>query len=357
MSYFAVTIERIKSSVPHSNADRLDVSMLEGMNYQFVTGRGEFAPGDAVLYFPLDSVLPAAIIEKLGLVGLLAGAQKNRVKTVTLRGEISQGLVSRPSKFLTEEQMQLSPEQITELLGVTKYEPEPIIVQCGTLMPLPVGTSVYDIEGADRFTEVVDTLADQPVSISEKMEGTNFSVTLDTEDRFFVNQREHTIIPDPDKEHFFWAAARDGAFFDKLRLIRERILSKPELAAFRNQSVSIYGELCGPKIQDNIYQLKKAQVFAFDIRTEKGFLNADEFYSICNDMEIVTTPVLSHGVTLREWLCGLSVAVAAGGPSVLNPNQKREGVVIKPLVEGRWSRGRLIIKQRCPIYLAKSKLA
>lgn len=127
MAFFAVTLETIRSVVKHPQADRLDLCTLEGMDFQIVTLKDQFNPGERVLYFPLDSILPRALLARLGLEGRLAGAERNRIKTVKLRGEISQGIVARPGDFLTSEQQELRAGEITALLGVTKYEPEPMV--------------------------------------------------------------------------------------------------------------------------------------------------------------------------------------------------------------------------------------
>lgn len=149
MAFFGVTKEKISKVMDHPNADRLSIAQVESMSFTFVTGKNQFSVGDEVLYIPLDSVLPEIVLEKLNLVGKLAGTNKNRVKSLKLRGVISQGIVAEVSKFLTPEQMNFSSEEITNLLGVTKYEPPVQISNTGVLMGLPDGYSTYDIEGAD----------------------------------------------------------------------------------------------------------------------------------------------------------------------------------------------------------------
>lgn len=353
MAFFGVTLETIGSTKHHSNADRLDICTLKGMDFQFVTLRNQFKVGDRVIYFPLESLLPQDILEKLGLVGKLAGSNRNRVKTATLRGELSQGIVSDPTKFLTQEQLVLSPEEITELLGVTKYEPEPNAIRAGILLPLPEGTSVYDIEGADRYTEITETLMDQLVQITEKIEGSNASTTLATSGQILVNMRNNTIQPVPEEEHYFWTTAREIGLLDKLPQVKEWMHKQPHLEKFHNQNVTIYGEICGPKEQGNIYQLKTRKILVFDIRTDRGFLPVKDFTEITNLLAIETVPILAHGITLREWLEGKTVKEASNGPSKINSATLREGIVIKPLEDGRWAKGRLILKQHSPQYLAK----
>ena len=51
MGTFAVEIREISEVLNHPNADRLDLCKVEGMEFQFVTGRDEYKPGDKVVYF------------------------------------------------------------------------------------------------------------------------------------------------------------------------------------------------------------------------------------------------------------------------------------------------------------------
>jgi hypothetical protein len=150
-------------------------------------------------------------------------------------------LVRRPAEvFGADWATQNLPENLAPLLGVTKYEAPEMLTMDAKLKPLPNGVSKYDIEGAGNFPTVVNLLLDQPVFITEKAEGTNFSVSLlerNAENSeggvgageggldatsvgldgvtcpsgwaWFVNQRNYTIEPLEGKEHFFWRVARE----------------------------------------------------------------------------------------------------------------------------------------------------
>src|SRR5688572_20999608 len=116
------------------------MARLSGKDYEFVVGKGDFTAGDSVVYFPVDSLLPQWITDTLGLTGKLTGAEKNRVKTIRLRGNISQGVVALPSTLAEHCPDILKAElgaDITALLGVEKYEPPAISSQYGDLHPLP----------------------------------------------------------------------------------------------------------------------------------------------------------------------------------------------------------------------------
>lgn len=98
MSTLRVTAELLTVH-EHPNADALELAQV-GL-YRAVVAKGAYRSGDAAVYIPEQSVLPAALIEELGLTGRLAGGESNRVKAVRLRGELSQGIVCRPQASRT----------------------------------------------------------------------------------------------------------------------------------------------------------------------------------------------------------------------------------------------------------------
>lgn len=345
MAFFGVNKEKIGKILPHPNADRLEIAQLDGVDFQFIIGKGTFKAGDTVLYFPIDSVLPAPLIEKLGLTGKLSGKEKNRIKTVRLRGELSQGIVGPLS--LIPEGMEL-PEEITAYLGVGKYDPPAVVCKNANLLPLPCGLSVYDIEGCERYPWIVESLMDEKVVVSEKVEGSNFSVTHSVLDgKTYVNQRSYTIEQKDGAEHTWWTVAQKSGV----------IAAAQALAAETNKNVTIYGEVVGPGIQGNYYGLKEHTVFVFDIKIGDDWVSFGDFDNVCRKHNLTTVPILASDLTLREWLRFMSkpdLKAASHGRSTL-VDKLREGIVIKPIVERIVPNfGRLIIKKRDPIYLGDS---
>lgn len=340
MSFFGVTIEEVEKVWSHPNADKLDLASLKGMLFQFVVGKGNWNPGDSCLYFPVDSIVPIELQKKLGVEGRLSGKAKNRIKTIKLRGEISQGMIG-PITLLDGFNGEKTPENITKYFGIVKYEPEPVFFGSGKLLPLPSGMSVYDIEGADRYEDVLNRMMDLRVNITEKLEGTNFSIMYKRfEDKIYVNTHRRTIVLDEGKTHTAWECAKDQGLIDLIK-------------TFDGNEIIIYGELCGPGIQKNIYKLKDHRVFLFDIKVDGRYYDPDKFKNITNGFDVV--PEIADGITLRDWLNGNSIQDASNGKSLLG-NTKREGIVVRPMI-GEFDeilRSRLILKQRSPEYLAKS---
>jgi RNA ligase (TIGR02306 family) len=350
MSTFKVSIETIASIEEHPQADRLEIASLSGMTFQFVVLKGKCRPGDTVVYFPLDAMLPAPLVEFLGLTGRLGGEHRNIICTAKLRGFISQGIVEFPSAladagFLPHSDWKVG-EDLAEALGVTKWVKPPVDVPGATLHDLPAVLSVYDIEGCDRYAPVAELLMDEPVMITEKLEGSNYGIHLDA-GRAEVLQRTNSVEEKPGCTVPVWNLARESRFLDSVHRLSE---------LFPNEIITVTGELIGPGCESgNHYKLTEMTARFFDIRRNGQFVDAEELEELLEKAGLPAVPVITKNVTLREWLNGRTIKEAAHGQSLLNPKVLREGIVIKPMREMRDPRiGRLILKQRDPIYLAKT---
>ena len=347
MSFFGVTVEQIKQVGPIPGADRIEVASLAGMDYSFVIMKGQFKPGDKVLYFPVDSLIPIDVSRKMGLEGKLAGKSKDRVKTIKLKGQISQGIVSDPS-LVPEHVAAQGSQAITDCLGVRKYEAPEVPCHNAILKGLPDGVPVYDIESADRNVEVAAMLMDQAVMVSEKVEGSNFSVFVARNGDVMVNQHNYTIIQKEGMEHTFWKVAREQGVVDFAKSI-----------SAGGKDVVVYGEMLGPGIQKNIYKFDKHKVLFFDIMVDRKWLDPQEFMlavqGFYGALAGFAVPILDANESLSKWLGGKTIKEASNGMSDL-ANVLREGIVIKPMKEQTHPKlGRLFLKQRSPEYMAKEE--
>lgn len=342
MAFFGVTVETIEKVWPHPDAERLDLAKCQGMSFQFVVPKGQYSRGDQVLYFPLDSMLPPELVSALNMTGKFGGQDKNIIKTVRLRGQISQGFVVKPDGILPPEMLNSPSEEITRYFNVKKYSVDPVELRDAILNGLPSGYSTYDIEGADRNQEVVDLLLDQDVVVMEKMEGDNSSFGK-VGSELFVNCRERSIVEKPGFENAFWKIARSEGLLDMMK-------------SYPFDSAMLYAEVCGPGIHGNHYKLKEKRVYLFDIRAAGEWLCFLEFenFLAAQGKEGLMAPILYKG-RLRDFLAGRTIQEASNGPSLIDGSLLREGIVVKPLKEQQHPKlGRLIIKQRSPQYLAKT---
>jgi len=101
-------IEIIESLSPIEGADKIEVAKVLG--WECVVKKGEFKKEDIIIYVEVDSIMP----EKPEFEFLRD--RKFRVRTIRLKGQISQGLVlplGNLSGFIGDD--------VTEILGITKY--------------------------------------------------------------------------------------------------------------------------------------------------------------------------------------------------------------------------------------------
>ncbi len=342
MAFFGVTVEKIERVWEHKNADRLSLATMTGLAFQFVILKEQFVPGDKVIYFPVDSLLPSAVVDQLGLTGKLAGADANRIKSVRLRGEISMGIVCRPETVGLDSAVLNFGDNVTETLGVIKYEPP--LPQDEQLLPMPSYVSKYDIEAADRFVDIADSMLDVVVYITEKLEGRNWGVTFNGDETQFFQRNNGIVMTGASNEHDFISTAYKTGLMAKIDALRE-YLGNPLILTAR-------GEIVGPNLQGNHYRLTDKQIYLFDIEVNKVVLPSYTFFELTKRFDITTVPLLFDGGTLREFLGGNTIQAASNGKSMLNPHVAREGIVIKPAAETfDLNIGRLFLKQRSPDYL------
>src|SRR4051812_18577876 len=119
MSTLKVEVVLIDEILPHPNADRLELARIAGWNC--VVRKGEYSAEDKVVYIPVDAILPVELEGKLFPLESKIKLEKSRVRTIKLRGAISQGIVATlPELGLCD---QAVGTDVSEVLGITKYEP------------------------------------------------------------------------------------------------------------------------------------------------------------------------------------------------------------------------------------------
>lgn len=361
MSEFGIFVEEISEILVHDNADALEVATLKGKCFQFIVGKGNFKPGDKVFYFPVDALIPPGLDTKLGVEGKLAGSTKNRVKTIKLRGKISQGIVAPLSIYegTVEEGKDYAPE-----FGVEKYEIPITYSSSGNMHQMPEYIrSKYDIESAQRYGYILDYLADNNIEvvIVEKVEGTQLNVALD--DVLHIcsrNNKWERVFDNEGKPHqnvYLDVAERNPQIQEFLKWEKER---------HGAENVALRSEVVGPGIKKNVYQLKEIDYYAFDIVVNGWHLSYEKFEEDIMDFNakyldkksyIKTAPFLYRSSNIRDYLGCKTIVEKAYGTSMLNPLSKnlREGIVIRPSGQElhHYDIGRIILKVRCPIYLEK----
>jgi len=358
MSTFAVYVVTVTIE-PHENADALEIARVG--DYRSVVRKGQFRGGELVAYIPEQSVLPAALLDELGLRGKLAGKDGDRVKAIKLRGVLSQGLVypARPDWRVGQD--------VTAELGVRKWEPPPPPAHMnGVCYAAGLDRCMrYDIENFKAFPEVLQP--GEEVVFTEKIHGTWAQVgylppgMVDAHGHLVVSSKGLAakglaFIPDaPDNVSNLYLRVARGLEID--RRISEVFVA--ELAADR--PVFVLGEVFGAGVQDLAYGAKADTTGAlgfrvFDIhvgRPGQGEYLADEALErACAALGLPRVPVVFRGPFSRETM----LAHTDGRETVTGKGLHiREGIVVRPTRERRDPRlGRVQLKSVSEKYLLRS---
>ena len=171
------TIQEITDVRPIENADNIELVHIKG--WQCVAKKGEFRKGDLCVYCEVDSFLP--IDERYEFLRKTSYRKNEfmgegfRIKTLTMRGELSQGLALPLSEF-----PEIPPQaglDVTEALGVRKWEmPETISSSGVEIGNKPFGIPTTDETRLQSMPEFLEAFSGLPYYITTKMDGTSCTV-------------------------------------------------------------------------------------------------------------------------------------------------------------------------------------
>jgi RNA ligase (TIGR02306 family) len=310
------TIRKIADIQPIEGADAIEVAVVDG--WKVVTKRGEYKPGDLAVYLEIDSWVPhelAPFLSKGQEPREYNGVKGERLRTIKLRGAVSQGLLLSLRdpvvyKALLGSNDWYEGQDHTELLGIQKWEPEipaQLAGQVRGLFPTHLIPKTDQERIQNCFPEV-QAKGDVTYEVTLKLDGTSCTI-FRWEDELRVCSRNLELkVNDENKDNTLVAMALKIA--DKVK-----------------HGYALQGEVMGPGIQGNREGFKEHQFFVFDIYDidEQEYLPPYTRSNHCQTMGIDHVPVF-----FTDCLPMNSVdqfLLLAEGPSI---NHKiREGVVFK----------------------------
>lgn len=358
-----VKIVQIQRVEKHPNADRLDLVHIDG--WQCVAGRGQYKPGDRAIYIPIDSILSPRTEAQLFPPDSKIKLNKSRVRTIKIRGAISQGMLADPLALGISTRHPIGYDVGIEL-GITKFEPPAPPPQMVGNATSKKRRNPYFREygGLDNWKHypTVFTPEDE-VIITEKIHGTNFRagwlpVAANTwwkKALAFVG-----LLP---KWEFVWGSNRvqlQGKRYNSYYKndVYSRVVHDYDLPNVLKKGEVIYGEIYGDGIQKGYsYGCKPGEIklvvfdlWQHDFSNKTGyFTNAINLDDWCDERKLPMVPILYEGKYDEAMAKELT-----HGTSVLEPSQAvREGVVIKPYAETSCMSGRKALKLISDEYLLR----
>ena len=330
------SIQEIDRIAVHTNADSLELAYIGG--WQVVVKKGEFQMGDLVIYCEIDSILP----ERPEFEFLRS--KHFRIKTIKLRGALSQGIIF-PLSILDGEQQIIAAYNIvgdkilntdvTEKLGITKYETEKSLPQGDAKGNFPPFIPKTDEQRVQSAMHLIDEMQGLECYITVKEDGTSFTA--------YINNGIYGICSrnlelKTDSLTIYNKISKQYDIENKLRTL--------------NKNVAIQGEITGSGIQGNpldlpvnTHQLHIYNIYDID---EHRYLDYDEY---CLDLPTVETIYRGPFTFNLEQLLEMAKGTYVG------TRNKREGIVIRPIHEKFSNRlhGRLSFKTINNEYLLGEK--
>ena len=322
------TIRKIDALRPIPDADAIECAVVGG--WTVVVKKGEFKEGNLAVYCEIDSWIPHALapfLSKGKEPRVFDGIAGERLRTMKLRGQLSQGLllpliIKMGGNLLpTSRRIVLEGEDVSEALGIVKYEaPIPAQLAGEVKGMFPGWIQKTDQERVQNLTEEFDYwLKEQHVwEVTEKLDGSSMTVYL-RDGEFGVCSRNLELKPS--ETNSLWKVAIRNDLELKLRRA--------------NRNLALQGELIGEGIQGNPYKQKAQEFFLFDIYdidTSK-YLTPAERNAFVEEHDIKHVPVLAFGAELWDTL-GINsidgILKFAEGKSVMGMiGCEREGLVFK----------------------------
>ena len=324
---------RIANAInPIIGADAIESVRVDG--WVCVAKKGEFQVGDKGIYFEIDSFLPGED-ERFNFLAkqfiTFEGKQGARLRTIRLRGQLSQGLFLPLNKFPELQNLEVGAD-VTEMLNIGKWEPPMPAQLAGEVTGIfPHFIHKSDQERIQNLLELIEINQGQEFEATVKLDGS--SMTVYRFDRA-VNKEGNTFIDHgvcsrnynlrENEKNSLWRVAR------KNRLI--------EGLDFLGRNLALQGELIGEGIQGNHEGLIGQEFYLYDIFDidQQVYLPPQERQDIVktlNDNGFIVKHVPIVGVVKLSHTVEQLLEMADG--QSLN-NEKREGLVFKRL-DGRIS--------------------
>ncbi len=357
-------------SIPDS--DRLSVATMVGKGWKVVVGRDEFKPGDKCVYFEIDSFLDPlderyAFLRERCLKKFVSKsgsllAQGLRIKSMRLRGVVSQGLVMPLDKFPeikdrivhkivgeTRTEMFVNPQHrdgelleqdligadVSSLLKVDHYDdvkerlqpmsgnPISADAMCGFPSAFVPKTDECRIQNiADWF----ETMKGRKWQVSCKHDGTSctiaYSKQIDEQNPEVVCSRNLRLKPvsGDGKVSVYWQMANQYDVMSKLK----------SLAEDNGIEYAVQGEIVGPGINKcrNKEQKYKFLVFRIYDITNQRWVNPTETVKMCESLGLEHVQIIKDNFAFFDEVRTMDEALKFAEGKTAEGNE-REGVVLK----------------------------
>lgn len=309
-------IAKIDEVIKHPEADSLDICTVGG--WKCVTKFGEFKKGELVVYCSIDSWIPneiAPFLSKNKEPRDYNGVKGERLRTIKLRGQVSQGLILplEPTCSMIESLL-FEGLDVSLPLNIQKWEaPIPACLAGKVKGNFPSFIPKTDQERIQNLKKEFDSYKQYTFEVTEKLDGSSCTVYYN-KGIFGVCSRNLDL--EFDDVNTFWKACNQYDLQNKLKELK--------------LNIALQGELIGEGIQGNKYNITGHQFHLFDVyNIDQGKYHSSSFrQTLSKTLGIPHAPIIDKEFSIDEKSIE-DILIFAEGKSMLNESTEREGLVFK----------------------------
>ena len=318
-------VVRIDAINPIEGADQIEVAQIGG--WKVVVKKGEFQVNSLAVYAEVDSWIPHTIAPFLTKPGqfpkVYNEVEGQRLRTIKLRGQISQGLLLPVSVLQIDEKwiegvVIDEGTDVTEILGVQKWEPPQEFRAANAKGSFPHFIPKTDQERIQNLSRSLEkwNAEKHQWQVTEKIDGSSMTVFYKDGE---VGVCSRNLELKDDGTSTFWETAKSEGLVEKLIAV--------------GKNIALQGELIGGQIQGNAYKVDKFQFHLYDIFDidAQQYLTPKDVEGTALQLNIRHVPVLEQFTTFDVRMEDL--IAYAEGKSVVGAKPEREGLVFKSLTE------------------------
>lgn len=355
MADLKVEIFNISEIKEHPNADRMELAYIGA--WQTCVPIGKFKAGDRAIYLPVDCIVPADVENILFPPGSLVKLKRSRIRSIKLRGAMSQGMVEHPETLGLQPNIKVGTD-VAKKLGITKYQP-PKKNKPGMMRARPKRHRNPDFKQythIGHFKYYPKCFEGLKMWGTEKVHGTNFRAGCVKYNAYNWWRKIAKAINLPG---FQWEfvygshrveltrkAKRTTGFYNQN--VYYLMAEKYNLREILAPGQVLYAEIYGWGIQTGYdYGCKENEwkMVVVDVMIDGKYIDGPDAYTFCFARHLPYAPVVISG-QIFNYEAIEKVANPKGNKSILDPKLQRpmEGIVIKPMVETHGYMGRMVFK-------------
>lgn len=312
------TIRKVAEIKEIPLATEIEAVRVDG--WWVVAKKGEFPVDSLAVYMEVDSFVPTEIAPFLTKAGyepkVYEGVQGERLRTIKLRGQISQGLLLPIEQVFPEKDSNyywsMVGEDVTEILGVVKWE-RPISPQLYGQAKgnFPSFLRKTDQERVQNIGRTLESYINETFEVTIKLDGSSCTIFVKDENDGVCSRN---LELKQNEDNAFWRIALDYDIHKKIRAY--------------GKNIAVQGELIAPNIQGNYEKVTKPEFYVFDVFDidKQEYMLPKERQEFCKLLDIPHVPVIDKSFVMISCVDKLLDIAEGDG---MNKGVKREGLVFK----------------------------